>query len=853
MRCVCFNVFRLLLIGFLFALAPLARADVTLAPLISSGLSSPVDIASANDGSGRLFVVQQAGQIRVIQNGILLTTPFLNLASGTAITTGISGGERGLLGLAFHPQYASNGQFFVYFTATPAAGAGIVNGDIVIARFQRSANDPNVADPASRQNIIVIPHHRVTQSGIESYGNHNGGALRFGPDGHLYAGIGDGGSGGDPFNAGQDLNNLLGKIIRLDINAATYSIPANNPFAGGTGPGGVPARPEIWAYGVRNPWRLSFDRQTGNLYIGDVGQGEWEEINFQAAGTAGGANYGWRIREGNHCYNPSTNCGTPTNYVAPLLEYSHGEGVSVTGGYVYRGQSAPDLAGKYVFGDFAFSRLWFAPGDAGAPYTLLSGLTPQVSTFGEGENGELYLANYSSGSISSFSSSQDMTPDQIVFFPANNIAIGASVVSNLVRITGLGTATPISIMGGEYSIASGGATSCGASYTPAAGTINSNSVVCVRHTSANSGSTDTTTILTIGTAAFTFRSTTVAAPLFSVTPSAGSNGSISPSTPQSVTQGATAVFTVTANTGFVASVGGTCGGSLAGNTYTTLPITAHCTVIATFNALPPNAPGAPVIGVAIAGDGQATIHFSPPSSDGGAVISSYQVTCNPGGISASAGVSPITVTGLTNGDLYSCSATASNIAGTGPASATVNVTPVASPPLSLVAVLSRKTHGAAGVFDIPIDTSVPIGGAVTVESRAIGAGHTLVFQFNQPINATGTASAVNAASNPVGTINAVATGSEVTVTLAGVGDNQRATVTLDGVNGTAFAAGTSIGFLVGDVNNSRSVNASDIAGVKARSGQTANAANFRFDLNSSGGINATDISAVKARSGLVLP
>ena len=484
----------------LFGVATSATADVTLLPL-ASGFSSPVDIANAGDNSGRLFIAEQPGNIRIIQNGTLLATPFLNIQ-----TVVESGGERGLLGLAFHPQYASNGLFFVYFTAKPAAGTGIQTGDIVIARFQRSATDANVADPASRVNILTIPHSKGTQS----FANHNGGSLRFGPDGFLYAGVGDGGSGGDPFGSGQDRSVLLGKIVRINVtNVPTYTIPASNPFIGI-----VNVRPEIWAYGVRNPWRISFDRQTGDFYVADVGQDQHEEVNRQLASFVGGANYGWRIFEGLSCYNsPASppNCTTPPNdYVPPIFDYPHSLGVSITGGYVYRGSSTPDLAGKYIFGDFSFSKLWFSPGDLGASFTQLTNLSQQVSTFGEGENGELYLANYSTGTILGFSSSTDTTPDAFAFFAARGVAANSVIVSNTVKVTGISANAAISVANGEYSIG------CTATFTTVAATIANNATVCVRHTSATLGNADVTTTLNVGGVAANFTSSLASLALLGV-------------------------------------------------------------------------------------------------------------------------------------------------------------------------------------------------------------------------------------------------------------------------------------------------------------------------------------------------
>ena len=261
-------------------------------------------------------------------------------------------------------------------------------------------------------------------------------------------------------------------------------------------------------------------------------------------------------------------------------------------------------------------------------------------------------------------------------------------------------------------------------------------------------------------------------------------------------------------------------------------------------------PGAPTIGTATPGDTQATITFMPPGFDGGGAIIDYTATCTPSGSGTNA-MSPVTVTGLVNGTAYSCSVTARNSAGSGPASATVNVTPL--PALALVSVVSRKTHGGTGSFDIAINSTTLIGGLVDVEPRTIGGGHTLVFTFNNPITAAGNVGVIDSASAMVGSATSTSAGNDVVVTLTGIPDNQRVTVTLTNVNGVATAFPVSIGFLVGDVNNTRSVNSSDISGVKARSGQTTTSLNFNFDVNTTGAVNSSDISAVKARSGLTLP
>ncbi len=373
--------------GVLLLAATFAQAaPPALAPqAFVSGFNTPVEIAHANDFSGRLFVVEQAGRVRIVRNGALVATPFLDISSGAGGPVR-AGGESGLLGLAFHPGFATNGHFFVFYTRNLA---GDPNGsELVVARYTRSAASPDTTDPATARIVIVVPHPQQ--------GNHNGGKIAFGPDGLLYIAIGDGGGGGDPFGAGQSLTDLRGKILRLDVDGvAPYVIPASNPFAAGGGRG------EIWAYGLRNPWRFSFDRLTGDHFIGDVGQGAREEIDYQPAGTPGGRNYGWSVFEGTACYNPPTNCSLP-NHTPPILEYLHDAqgGVSVTGGYRYRGGSFPGLAGFYVYGDFGSGRIWAAePAGGGAWTTTVVANVGNLSTFGEDENGELYAANLGAGSI----------------------------------------------------------------------------------------------------------------------------------------------------------------------------------------------------------------------------------------------------------------------------------------------------------------------------------------------------------------------------------------------------------------------------------------------------------------------
>ncbi len=335
--------------------------------LVADGFDHPIAITYANDGSGRLFVAEQSGQIRLIQNGEIQAEPFLDL-TGLAVENAF---ERGLLGLAFHPDYARNGQFFVNYTDS--------KGDTVIARYTVSA-DPNRADESSAQVLLQID---------QPYANHNGGDIAFGPDGFLYIGMGDGGSAGDPQGNGQNLNTLLGKLLRIDVNVEPYAVPGDNPFANTS-----EARPQIWAYGLRNPWRFSFDRATGDLYIGDVGQGEWEEINFQPAVSVGGENYGWVNYEGNHKYGG----GSPEGLVFPVAEYSHTEGgCSVTGGYVYRGVALPELNGVYFFGDYCSGLVWALYRTEAETWnrTLFMSTGFSISSFGEDEAGEVYVVDHS--------------------------------------------------------------------------------------------------------------------------------------------------------------------------------------------------------------------------------------------------------------------------------------------------------------------------------------------------------------------------------------------------------------------------------------------------------------------------
>jgi len=353
-------------------------AEAGLPPLttIAPNLVKPVGITNAGDGSGRLFITLQDGKIIIWDGTQVLATPFLDIDP----IVNSSGSEQGLLGLAFHPDYKSNGYFYVNYTDN-------TGGDTVIARYSVSAANPNVANPASALILMEID---------QPFSNHNGGQLQFGPDGYLYIGMGDGGSAGDPFNNGQNLTKLLGKMLRIDVNGlvgqppdcggSNYTIPSNNPFVDGLG-GNCD---EIWQLGLRNPWRFTFDRLTGDMYIGDVGQDSWEEVDRQPAGSAGGQNWGWRCYEGNHPFN-TAGCGPISDYDGPIVEYSHSLGCSITGGYVYRGPVMPGLGqGTYVYADFCSGRVWGARQQAGKWRHLQLQDTPyMISSFGETEAGEL--------------------------------------------------------------------------------------------------------------------------------------------------------------------------------------------------------------------------------------------------------------------------------------------------------------------------------------------------------------------------------------------------------------------------------------------------------------------------------
>jgi glucose/arabinose dehydrogenase len=316
-------------------------------------------------------VVEQPGRIRIVRDGTVLATPFLDIATRISF-----GGERGLLGLAFHPRYGENGRFFVNYTDP--------RGDTHISEFRASAT-ADVADAGSERVLLTV---------VQPFANHNGGGLAFGPDGKLYAGLGDGGSGGDPLGNGQNLGTPLGKMLRIDIDSGLpYGVPSDNPFV--NTPGAFPA---IWAYGLRNPWRFTFDAANGDLYIADVGQGEVEEVDVAASPRRGGENYGWNVWEGSQCFSPSTGC-PQAGFTFPVLEYRHNEGCSVTGGVVYRGCRMPGYAGLYFYGDYcsAFVRSFrFENGRAADPRDWtqqVGGGLDNITSFGVDGDGEVYIVD----------------------------------------------------------------------------------------------------------------------------------------------------------------------------------------------------------------------------------------------------------------------------------------------------------------------------------------------------------------------------------------------------------------------------------------------------------------------------
>ncbi|MEI7743312.1 MAG: PQQ-dependent sugar dehydrogenase, partial [Chloroflexota bacterium] len=365
------------------AVAPAAPTSTTISLTRIASVTDPVLAIGARDGTGRIFIVAKGGQVRVWKGGFLMTAPFLDIA--TQVSTG---SEQGLLGLAFHPAFKTNRKFYVDFTD--------VNGTTVIREYKASATNPDLAVPGSGRTLLRI---------AQPYANHNGGMIAFGRDGYLYIGMGDGGSGGDPGNRAQSTSSLLGKMLRIDVNGTTatraYRIPASNPYVGKAG------LDQIWQRGLRNPWRFSFDRANGNLWIGDVGQGTWEEVDRAprtAAGPGRGINWGWHVLEGRHCYLPATGCST-TGKQMPLAEYSHASNgrCAISGGYVYRGTVITALRGWYVYGDYCSGEVFAVSASAATPATatrlLGTGSGRMISGFGEDDAGELYLCDLASGSV----------------------------------------------------------------------------------------------------------------------------------------------------------------------------------------------------------------------------------------------------------------------------------------------------------------------------------------------------------------------------------------------------------------------------------------------------------------------
>ena len=370
--------------------------------LIADGYKKPVFITSSPNNAKLLYIVEQAGLIKIINDGKKLSRPFFDI-NKRVVNPNRPGDERGLLGFAFHPNHTNNGKFYINYMDN--------DGNTIISEF--STNSELRADHKSERIILKLK---------QPYGNHNGGDIQFGPDGYLYISIGDGGKAGDPLNAGQDLSSLFGKIIRIDIEQKPYGIPKSNPFFGQKD-----KREEIWAWGLRNVWRFSFDKQTGDKYLADVGQNKWEEVNFEPASSEGGLNYGWRIMEANHCYDPKENCPTE-GLIKPIIEYPNDanhpafafriieelsfsetdvEGCSVTGGYVYRGQKIKSMQGQYIFGDYCSGNIWTLKVVNGKAINFknrteeinIGGgeFTTYISSFGQDSDGEIYIIDYNGG------------------------------------------------------------------------------------------------------------------------------------------------------------------------------------------------------------------------------------------------------------------------------------------------------------------------------------------------------------------------------------------------------------------------------------------------------------------------
>jgi glucose/arabinose dehydrogenase len=438
---------NLLLAGFCFWATAVSAQPVIQLQTFATGFVRPVDLVSAGDD--RLFVVEQRGQIHILDAlGQKLPTPFLNIQS----RVNSSANERGLLGLAFHPDYAQNGYFYVNYTNSA--------GHTRISRFSVNPGNPNTANPDSELVLLGVN---------QPYSNHNAGDLNFGPDGFLYFGLGDGGSGGDPQQYSQNRQSLLGKMIRIDVNSGSpYGIPASNPFIND------PATlNEIWSIGLRNPWRFSFDRLTGDMWIGDVGQNAWEEIDFQPAGSPGGENYGWRCYEGNAPYN-TAGCQGVSAYTAPVHVYANSftNGCSVTGGFVYRGSEFPDLYGHYLYTDYCSGKIWSLTPSANGGWTnrlLLQGASNSYVSFGENHQGALFLLTLGGNVLrvrelcSAFQVSGQVTPVSCPGQATGSIALQVQNPGASFSITwsnGSNTAQVNGLMPGNYTVTVTNASNC---------------------------------------------------------------------------------------------------------------------------------------------------------------------------------------------------------------------------------------------------------------------------------------------------------------------------------------------------------------------------------------------------------